>query len=118
MKYKDLNFQIKHVGVNSEDEKSAILFADFFKKYFNMSGSIGKDSIFIESTIEIMKNPGFGEHGHIAIGTDDIHKAKSHLESLGVEFMEDSKKYNKNGEMILIYLKQEINGFAIHLLQD
>lgn len=118
MKYKDLNFQFKHVGVNSKDEKSAILFADFFTNYFNMPESIGKDSIFIESKIEIMKGPGFGEHGHIAIGTDNIHKAKELLESLGLEFLQDSKKYDENGEMILIYIKQEINGFAIHLLQN
>jgi 2-dehydro-3-deoxyphosphogluconate aldolase/(4S)-4-hydroxy-2-oxoglutarate aldolase len=113
-----LNFKIMHIGINCEDHNSALNTAEFLEKVFNISKSIGKDSIFSSSFIEIMKGSGRGTHGHIAIGTNDLLKAKQYLEFMGLEFDEDSKKYDETGAIIVIYLKQEIAGFAMHLLQN
>jgi 2-dehydro-3-deoxyphosphogluconate aldolase / (4S)-4-hydroxy-2-oxoglutarate aldolase len=35
----------------------------------------------------------------------------------GVSFNQDSTKYDNNGNMAAIYFKDEIGGFAVHLLQ-
>lgn len=36
MELDNLNFQIKHVGVNCEDDKKAIESANFFEKFFKI----------------------------------------------------------------------------------
>ena len=63
-----------------------------------------------------MKKKYLGKNGHIAVATNDIEKAKAYLAVRGVELDEETAKY-KNGKMIAIYLKEEIGGFAIHLVQ-
>lgn len=118
MELDNLNFQIKHVGVNCEDDKKAIESANFFEKFFKIPKNIGKDSIYTGAEIEFMKSRVLGYHGHIAVGTDNIYMAKEYLESLGLEFFEDYIKYDEDGSMSVLYLKQEIAGFAVHLLQN
>ena len=63
-----------------------------------------------------MREPGRGEHGHVAIATNFVRRAKWHLEQRGYEFDESSAKF-KDGKMTAIYLKDDICGFAFHLLQ-
>lgn len=118
MENKDLNFQVVHIGINGKDEQSAMQRADFFEQYFNIQKHIGKDSIYSGNILEFMKSQGLGVHGHIAVATDNIYKAKEYLESLGLEFNNDSVKYDEDGAMLVIYLKQEVAGFAIHLQQN
>ena len=55
--------------------------------------------------------------GHIGLRTNYLERAVSYLENMGVEFIEESKKYNAKGGLQVIYLKEEIGGFAVHLVQ-
>ena len=65
-----------------------------------------------------MKSPYLGKNGHIAVKTNYIERAVNYLSSvLGVEFDETTAKTDAKGNMKAIYLKEEIGGFAIHLLQ-
>ncbi len=64
----------------------------------------------------MMKKPFRGAHGHIAIACNSIARAKWHLERRGFVFDEDSAAV-KNGKIAAIYLKDDIAGFAFHLLQ-
>ena len=64
-----------------------------------------------------MKKPGRGANGHIAIGTNSVDRAVYHLGRQGVEFIEDSRVVDAKGKAKAIYLKQELSGFAIHLVQ-
>ena len=64
----------------------------------------------------MMKKPFRGTHGHIALACNDIARAKWHLERRGFAFDETSAAV-KGGKTVAIYLKDEIAGFAIHLLQ-
>ena len=66
--------------------------------------------------IEIVKENGRGTNGHICIAVDDMAKAMDELKEKGAAFDESSAKY-KNGELTAIYFKDEIAGFAIHLLK-
>ncbi len=63
-----------------------------------------------------MKKQGRGANGHIAIGTNNVARAKWHLENRGFKFIEDSAVV-KNGKLTAIYLENEIGGFAFHLVQ-
>ena len=68
------------------------------------------------AAVEAMKTPYLGKNGHIAVGTTDVAKAVEYLESQGVEFDMETAKY-KNDKMIAVYIKEEIGGFAVHLVQ-
>ena len=60
--------------------------------------------------------PYLGKNGHIAIGTTDIEKAVAYLKEQGVEIDMGTAKY-KNEKLIAVYIKEEIGGFAVHLVQ-
>ena len=65
---------------------------------------------------EIMKKPGRGTNGHIAIGCNNVDRAIYHLSQRGVKFDLDSKNV-KNGKTVACYMEGEIAGFAFHLVQ-
>jgi len=64
-----------------------------------------------------MKTPYLGKNVHIAVQTNYIERAIFHLERQGTAFLSDSAKYDEKGNLAAIYLKDEIGGFAVHLLQ-
>ena len=66
----------------------------------------------------MMKNPGRGTHGHIAVGVNYVDRAVYHLEKRGFKFDESSKLYNEDGSLKVVYFADEIAGFAIHLVQN
>ncbi|NLW55232.1 MAG: VOC family protein [Firmicutes bacterium] len=114
----ELGFKVLHFGVNCDDEQSAKKVAVIFGSVFGLPLKEGKSSIFAGPLIELMKGSGRGRCGHIAIGTNDLDKARKYLEDLGMEFDDHSVKYDSEGKPILIYLKEEIAGFAVHLLLE
>ena len=64
-----------------------------------------------------MKEPYLGKNGHIAIRTNYIERAVNYLSTvLGVEFDETSAKRDAKGALKAIYMKEEIGGFAVHLV--
>ena len=113
-----LGFELAHVGVNAENEEEATKAADRFAFIFGMPAKAGNSSIFAGTALEVMKTPGLGKNGHIAVRTNYIERAVNYLETvLGVEFNAESAKRGPKGELKAIYLKEEIGGFAIHLVQ-
>lgn len=111
-----LGFEIRHVGINAKDENEAEDVAGSFEKLFGFAKKSGGSSVFAGTAIEVMKKPYLGTHGHIAIGTNYIERAIYHLELQGFEFDMDTAKY-KEGKLIAVYLKGELGGFAVHLVQ-
>ena len=112
-----LGFELRHIGVNCEDEAEAESVADKYDDLFGFTKKVGNSSVFAGIEIEAMKKPGRGAKGHIAIGTNSVLRAKNYLETVkGVKFIEESANY-KNGKLNAIYLADEIGGFAVHLVQ-
>lgn len=111
-----LGFELKHVGINCENEKEAEVVADSFDTIFGFAKKAGESSVFAGTAIEAMKAPYLGQKGHIAIQTNSVLRAMNYLESQGVAFNMESKKY-KGDKLIAIYLEKEIGGFAVHLVQ-
>lgn len=89
-----LNFKLVYVGINCDSEGEAVDVADAF------SGLLG---------MEMKEN--------IAIGTNNVARAVSYLESQGVEFAMETAKY-AGDDMKDVYLKEEIAGVAIHLVKS
>ena len=113
---KMLGFELRHVGINSGSPEQAEKDAEQLAKLLNWPVKPGNSSVFAGTGFECMKAVGRGEKGHIAILTNSVKRAKWHLEQRGFAFDEDSAGY-KNGKLNAIYLKDDICGFAFHLLQ-
>ena len=112
-----LGLELGHIGINCADEAEAAKTAEVLGSLLSMAVKPGNSSIFVgKKEFEIMKKPGRGTHGHIAIGTNNVDRAIYHLGRRGVKFDMDSKVV-KNGKTTAIYMADEIAGFAIHLVQ-
>jgi 2-dehydro-3-deoxyphosphogluconate aldolase/(4S)-4-hydroxy-2-oxoglutarate aldolase len=112
-----LGFELAHVGVNSANEAEAVKAAERFAFIFGMNVKNGNSSVFAGSAVEYMKEPYLGTHGHIAIRTNYIDRAVNYLSTvLGVEFDESTAKKDDKGKLKAIYMKEEIGGFAVHLV--
>lgn len=113
----ELGLKVVHFGVNCASGEEALKVAELFAHLFGLKIQDGNDSVYAGPMVELMKNSGRGTCGHIAIGTSDIFAAQKYLEKLGCKFASDSAKYNSDDRLVVIYLDQEIAGFAVHLLQ-
>lgn len=111
-----LGFELKHIGVNCENEQEAQKTAASFALIFGLEKKEGEKSVFAGTILEAMKKPYFGTNGHIAMGTNHIERALNYLETQGVEFDMNTATY-KDGKLMAVYMKQEIGGFAVHLVQ-
>lgn len=111
-----LGFELAHVGINMPGEPEAVQTADMFGALFGWPVRVGSSSVFAGTAIEVMKTPGRGKKGHIAIRTNFLARAVAYLERHGFAVEEDSAAV-KNGRMTAVYLKGEVGGFAVHLLQ-
>ena len=111
-----LGFELRHIGINANGEEEADSVAGSFEKLFGFTKKVGGSSVFAGTAIEVMKAPYLGANGHIAIGTNYIERAVYHMELQGFEFDPETAKY-KNGKLVAIYLKGELVGFAVHLVQ-
>jgi len=112
-----LGFELAHVGINCENADSAMKAAKMFEAMFNFACKEGNSSIFAGKYVEALKSPYLGKHGHIAIATCSVARAQAFLEKQGFEFKAESAKTDMAGKLSAVYLKNEIAGFAVHLVQ-
>jgi 2-dehydro-3-deoxyphosphogluconate aldolase/(4S)-4-hydroxy-2-oxoglutarate aldolase len=106
-----------HIGINAENEENALKAANRFSALFGFQNNVGNSSIFSGAGIEIMKSPYLGKNGHIAIGTNCVLRAKAFFERQGVDFNPDGIKTDDKGKLVAAYFKEEIGGFAVHLVR-
>ena len=113
---KMLGLELKHVGVNSGSLEQAQKDAGMIAKLLGWNLDDRSKAIFVNDAFEVMKVPFRGEKGHIAIACNSIKRARWHMERRGFEF-DDESAIMKDGKLRAIYLKDDIAGFAFHLLQ-
>ena len=111
-----LGFELAHVGVNCDGEDEAVKTAEMFARLFGWPIKNGNSSVFSGTAVEVMKKGGRGQKGHIAVRTNFLMRAKAYLERQGFAFDESSLAV-KEGKPVAIYFKDEIAGFAVHLVQ-
>lgn len=116
-----LGFEVGHIGINTEGKSSADSLASFFASSFGFetTDAPGKVGYFAGKGIELLYDSGSftGEKGHIAILTNSVERAIYHLGRKGVEFEENTARYDDGGKRTFIYLKGLYMGFTIHLSQ-
>lgn len=111
-----LGLELRHVGINSENEEEAAGLAKCLCGIFDLEYKPGNSSIFAGKEFEIMKSKGKGTHGHIAIAAIDVDRAIYHIGRNGVTFDESTRTTDEKGTKF-IYLNGEFGGFAIHLIR-
>ena len=111
-----MGFSLHHIGINAENEDAALKAAAAFSALFGFQSKAGATSLIVGDGIEVMKSPYLGRNGHIAIGTNNVFRAKAYFERRGIEFNNESAKADAKGNITAIYFKDEIGGFAVHLV--
>ncbi len=113
-----LGLEFVHMGINNENAEEATKSARLFEMMFGLPVRDGSKSLFAGDAFEFMKQKGPGTHGHIAIRTNFVDRAMAYFKRMGFAFDESTVTYDdKTGKPKFVYFKDEIAGFAIHLLQ-
>ena len=114
---KMLGLELRHVGINAGSSEKALEDAKCLAALLGWEINDGNSSVYCGTSFEIMKKPtARGTHGHIAIACNSVKRARWHLEHRGFAFEDDSTAAIKNGKVAALYLKNEIAGFAVHLM--
>ena len=111
-----LGFELAHVGINCENADDSLAVCNELEKAFDFEVKTGNSSNFASTGVEVMKSMYLGKNGHMAVRTNKIETAVAELEKRGFAVDMGTAKY-KGDRMAAVYLKSEIGGFAIHLLQ-
>ena len=111
-----LGFEVAHVGINTDDADIAMSVAEQFQAAFDFAVKPGNSSNFAGTGVEVMKSQFLGAKGHIAVRTNKMEAAIAELEKRGFKVDMDTAKC-KGDRMTAVYLKDEMGGFAVHLLQ-
>lgn len=112
-----LGFEVVHIGINNADEETAV--AEGKKLAALLGWNVQKEStkgLFVGERFEMLKSQVRGTHGHIAVATSNVERARWHMEQRGFTFDDSTATFTADGRMKFIYLNEEFGGFAIHLL--
>ena len=111
-----LGFELAHIGINGADRDASLAVVAKFNQAFNFPVEEGNSSNMAGKGFEVTNAPYLGKHGHLAVSTNSIGRAIHYLGKRGYEVDESTAKY-KDGKLIVVYLKDDFGGFAVHLLQ-
>ncbi len=113
-----LGLEFAHIGINNDNAEEAAKGAKLFELMFGMPLRETSKSIFTGNAFEFMCGKGPGKCGHIGIKTNFVDRAMAYFKRLGFEFDESSVTYDqKTGKPKFAYFKDEICGFAVHIVQ-
>lgn len=111
-----LGFELAHIGVNTESKADADKAAARLCFLLGLPLKTGSGGSFAGTIVEVLNQHGIGTNGHIAIRTNCIERAIYYMSTvLGAEFREPILR--DDGKINAVYLKEEIAGFAVHLLR-
>lgn len=107
--------RVAHVGINAASAEEAEQIANRFALLFGLPAIDTPVSVFSDELVETMKGCGRGTHGHIGFWVNDIDAAEAWFAARGLAINEGSRALNPDGSTKLVYLQEEVGGFAIHL---
>ena len=111
-----LGYEIEHVGINCVDADTSLAVTDAFCSAFDFTPKYGNSSNFAGQGIEVMKKMYYGKNGHLAVLTNKMEAAVADVQAKGYTLNMETANI-KNGRMTVVYLNEEIGGFAVHLKQ-
>ena len=115
---KMLGIEFAHIGINNENKEEAERGAKLFEIMFGMATRETSKSTFAGTAFEFMHGRGPGKCGHIGLRANFVDRAIAYFERMGFEFDKSSITYDdKTGKPKFVYFKDEICGFAVHIVQ-
>ncbi len=112
-----IEYTLAHVGINGQNPEEAKAIASLFAEIFNLQTREGNSSTFAGNAVEVMRTPYLGRLGHIGMSTPDCEAAVKDLEARSFEVDMSTVKYRPDGTLNAVYLKQEVGGFAVHIVR-
>lgn len=113
-----LDISLRHIGINSTDDTAARQDANRFSALLNQPVRETSKSYFAGDAFELMKYSGPGKCGHIALAVTSVERAMHFFASQGFAFDESSITFDETGKPKFVYFRDEIGGFAIHLVNQ
>lgn len=111
-----LGFELAHVGINADGEEDAVSTAQTIADIFRLQPRHMNSAVFAGTAVEAVKENGWGQKGHVGFFTNSIPRAMAYFGSKGISLNEESIKRDKAGQITCIYLKEDIAGFAFHVV--
>lgn len=109
-------FAIHHVGINCGDPETGLETARVLCALFGLTPARCPAFLPLPTPLSnACTKKGAAAMGHICVTTTDVDGAMAHLASKGVEFIDETKKFDEQGHCTFVYLKGELSGFAFHL---
>ena len=112
-----LGLELRHVGVNSGNPEQAMKDAQALAKLLGWPIKDGNSSTFTGANFEFMKKPFRGTHGHIALATNSHRPRPLAFGAERVLRLTTKARTSRTGRCSPSICKDEIAGFAFHLLQ-
>ncbi|MCL2608729.1 MAG: bifunctional 4-hydroxy-2-oxoglutarate aldolase/2-dehydro-3-deoxy-phosphogluconate aldolase [Treponema sp.] len=112
-----LGFAPAHVGIGTRNPDEVAKATGFFASLFGFPLREGPASVYVTESIEVLKVPAPGSKGHIGIGTNSLVRAAAFLERSGIAFDWPDAKRDAKGRVAALYMKEELLGFGVHLMQ-
>ena len=114
------DLHISHIGINAATDEEAEGIVGLFSSLMGLRRELSAPiSVFAGTLVEVMRpGAGRGEKGHIGFYVNDIPAALRWFGERGLEADPKLQVLNPDGSIRLVYFKQQIAGFAIHLTSD
>ena len=114
---KMLGYDLAHLVINCENTEQAERDSSKIESLFGLKKSDAGTSIANADILHFMKSKSYGKNGQIAICTNFIERAVFYLKEAKKEFIEESARFDEEGNLISIYLDNIVGGFAIKLVR-
>ena len=96
-----LGLEFSHVGINNDGAPTGE----------------NPNAMWSSSSVEVMKSQWKGTKGHLAISCSNLDRAVFQLERRGLAFDPDSAGTSADGKRRYLFLKDEIGGFAVQIIE-
>ena len=114
---KSLGFTLAHVGINGESKDEGLGAAEWFNRCFGWPVKEGGRSNFAATYVECCNQRFPGRFGHIGVFTLSMRRALAYFRAHGIATREEFKNVNAKGELVAVYLEEEVGGFAVHIVK-
>lgn len=113
------HMHVKHVGINTKSEDEAWEVAETLARLMGLMPRETEKAVFSgDLTGKYESGEPREPTAILAFGVNDCEAAIRYFVNRGMTLREETKRFDEQGRCIFAYFKEEVGGFAIHLVQD
>ena len=114
---KMLGFDLAHLVINCDNAEQAERDSSKIESIFGLKKTDAGVSIANADILHFMKQRSYGKNGQMAICSNFIDRAVFYLKEAKKEFIDESARFDADGNLMSIYLDNIIGGFAFKLVR-